>query len=240
MGKVKIYLSPSRQPGNLYATGNTNEEKEMVKLSKRIKNILDEEYFCETHLATLSLDIGAEGRPKEAKEKNCDIYLAIHSNAGGKGKASGAVALYHPKRPDSKLLAEYLVMELNSICPIKSNRSEDLVDGMAAFQGKGYGEIRVPAKLGMTPVLMETNFHDHPAISEWMTINTETMARAYVKALVRFLGLPVSTQAAETVKEEDSEKLYRVQVGAFRKKENAEILALRLLNEGFEGFIKFC
>ncbi len=239
MGKMKIYLSPSRQPGNLYATGNTNEEKEMVEVSRRIRSILLEEYVCEVYLATLSLDIGAEGRPKEAKDKNCDIYLAIHSNAGGKGKASGAVALYHPKRPDSKLLAEYLVMELNSICPFKSNRSQDLVDGMAAFNGHGYGEIRVPAKLGMTPVLMETNFHDHPGISKWIIENKESIARAYVHALARFLGLQTKTKGAETVKEEDSEKLYRVQVGAFRKKENAEILALRLLSEGFEGFISY-
>lgn len=239
MGKAKIYLSPSKQPGNLYAVGNTNEEKEMVALAMRIKSILDEEYICEAHLATLSFDIGAEGRPKEAKDKNCDIYLAIHSNAGGKGKAQGAVALYHPKRPDSKLLAEYLVMELNSICPYKSNRSQDLVDGMAAFQGKGYGEIRVPAKLGMTPVLMETNFHDHPGIAKWIIENKEIIARAYVSALVRFMGIEPKMAISEPVKEEKEEKLYRVQVGAFRKKENAEILALRLLNEGFEGIIKY-
>lgn len=238
MGKARIYLSPSKQPGNLYATGSTNEEKEMVDISRRIRRILSEEYVCEAHLATLSLDIGAEGRPKEAKEKNCDVYLAIHSNAGGKGKASGAVGLYHPKRPDSKLLAEYLVMELSSICPIKSNRSQDLVDGMAAFNGHGYGEIRVPAKLGMTPVLMETNFHDHPEISKWIIENKESIARAYVRGIAKFMGLRAKPETGE-VKEEESEKLYRVQVGAFRKKENAEILALRLQNEGFEGFIKY-
>ena len=39
------------------------------------------------------------------------------------------------------------------------------------------------------------------------------------------------------VDKEEGDKLYRVQVGAFRKKENAEILMARLFNEGFEGFM---
>lgn len=238
MGKPKIYLSPSRQPRNLYAHGNTNEEKEMVALSRIIKRILEEKFQCEVHLATLTLDIGAEGRPREAKEKNCDIYLAVHSNAGGRGKAQGAVALYHPRRPDSKILGEYLVMELNGICPFRSNRAEDLQDGMAAFEGKGYGEIRVPAKLGMTPVLMETNFHDHAGIAKWIIDQKEAIAGAYVRALARFLKL--EEKAAEAPGEEKAEKLYRVQVGAFQKQENAEILLMRLFNEGFEGIVKYC
>ena len=247
MRKPGIYLSPSRQPKNIYAVENTNEEKEMVAVSEIIRDILAKEYSYPVHQATLSLNIGKEGRPREAERKGCSIYLAIHSNAGGKGKARGAVALYHPKSEESKMLGTYLAEELNRICPYKSNRAQTLVNGMEAFNGKGYGEIRAPYELGMIPVLMETNFHDHPDIARWIIGHKQEIARAYVKGIARFLSLKPVEERAEEKKvvenhkalQEEGDKLYRVQVGAFRKKENAEILLARLYNEGFDGFIHF-
>ncbi len=261
MRKPGIYLSPSKQPNNMFAVGNTNEEKEMVAVAKIIRDLLEKEYICDVHLATLSLDIGSSGRPKEAKDKNCNIYLAIHSNAGGYGKARGAVALYHPSSNESKNLGKDIAEELNRICPYKSNRSETLINGMSAFKGKGYGEIRVPYEMGMTPVLMETNFHDHKEIAKWIIDHKVEIARAYVDGIVKCLGLRLKEKVSEgmekkaeevrkeikeikkslSVREasEEGEKFYRVQVGAFKKKENAEILVARLFNEGFEGFIKY-
>ena len=145
----KIYLSPSNQPSNTYCTGNTNEKTQMEALAGKIKAILDSEYDCKTVMATLSMGIDANGRPKEAKDKGCEIYLAIHSNAGGGGRASGAVGLYHPSSATSKSLANAIVNELNAVCPIKSNRSESLQNGMLAFNGVGYGEIRSPNQYGL-------------------------------------------------------------------------------------------
>ena len=243
MRHPKVYLSPSKQPHNIYATGNTNEEKEMVEVSRLLKLILEKDYGIDTVLADLSLDIGRNGRPKEAKDKGCSIYLAIHSNAGGAGKAKGAVALFHPGSKDSKSLGKILVEELNGICPYGSNRSEPLVDGMKAFQGKGFGEIRTPYEYGITPVLMETNFHDHVDIAKWMTGNKEAIAKSYGRALAKFLQVEKKTgnnQIKESVSQAaDESPLYRVQVGAFRKIENAEELKARLWSLGYEGFISF-
>jgi len=51
--------------------------------------------------------------------------------------------------------------------------------------------------------------------------------------------LKLEEKLTEAHGDEKEEKLYRVQVGAFQKKENAEILLMRLFNEGFEGFVKY-
>ncbi len=245
MSKLKIYLSPSKQPNNLYTGVKTNEEKEMVGICQEMMRILKREYECSVFLSTLTLGIGANERPKEAKNQGATLYLAIHSNAGGGGKAAGAVALYHPKSEDSRKLGQVLINELNAISPLKSNRSLSLVDGMKAFFGKGYGEIRVPYSNNMTPLLMETNFHDHPVLAKWITTHHEVIARAYIKGLVSYYRIP---KRRENTKEEldersevepESDKLYRVQVGAFRSRENAENLIARLFNEGFEGIITY-
>lgn len=228
----KIYLSPSNQPANKYSVGNTNEKAEMEAVAKRVKLIVDEEYECETIMATLYLDIDINGRSKEAKDKGCHIYLAIHSNAGGGGSASGAVAFYHPDSLTGRLLAENVVKELNAICPIKSNRSTPVENGMKAFNNIGYGEIRNPSKLGLISVLVETDFHDNPKTAQWIIDNKDDIARAYVNALVNTFNI-AKTNTPQV------KRYYKVQIGAYSNKSNAEAMLKRLKILGFEGFIKY-
>jgi len=228
----KIYLSPSNQPANKYCVGNTNEKVEMEAVAKRIKEIFDDEYNCEVVMATLNLSVDVEGRPKEAKDKGCHIYLAIHSNAGGGGKASGAVAFFHPETYNGKLLAANVVKELNAICPIQSNRITPAESGMKAFNNIGYGEIRNPSKLGLISVLVETDFHDNPKTAQWIIDNKDDIARAYVNALVNTFNI-AKTNAPQV------KKYYKVQIGAYSNKSNAEAMLKRLKILGFEGFIKY-
>ncbi len=169
IGSKRIYLSPSNQPANAYAVGNTHEKAQVEDLAKRIKTVLDSAYECETVMATLSMGIGYNERAKEAKDKGCEVYIAIHSNAGCAGKASGAVAFYHPNQVLGKTLAASVVKELNAICPVKSNRSSDVPSGMTQFKGQGYAEIRNPYNRGLVAMLAETDFHDRPQAAQWIT-----------------------------------------------------------------------
>ncbi len=186
-----IYISPSNQPNNGYVTGNTNEKEQMEKVAKQVVTML-KSYSCTPILANLNLTIKKLERPKEAKDKGADFYLAIHSNAAGSKPpcgAAGAVALYHPKSDKAKTLAANLVKNLNAICPIKSNRSASVIDGMKAFNGAGYGEIRSPMEYGIPSVLVETNFHDNPSTAKWIIENTQKIAQAIVSALADTFGL---------------------------------------------------
>jgi N-acetylmuramoyl-L-alanine amidase len=178
---MRIYLSPSNQPHNSYVLGGTQEKAQMEGVAARIKAILDTEYVCEAAMATLSL-VGLSERAKEAKDAGCNVYLAIHSNSGD-GKATGAMAFYHPDQPQGKVLATNIVKELGAVCPVKSTRSSPVQDGMAQFGGAGMGEVRDPASLGLIAVLAETDFHDTPVTALWIVNNKDTIARAYVHAL---------------------------------------------------------
>lgn len=264
----KIYLSPSKQASNIYAEGNTNEKAEMEDLAGRIKGILDSEYECECVIAAPALGIDKSGRPKEARDFGCSIYLAIHSNAGGGGKASGAVAYYHPSQSEGKALASNIVRELNSICPVKSNRAAPVASGMTQYGGQGLGEIRNPAEYGLIAVLSETDFHDNPRVAEWIVSSKDKMARAYVKALTDTFQIPGkgtnSALKAEQISESDQAsqtekvsgigqapsvnqvppagakpKYYKVQVGAFSRELDAEAMLRKLKTSGFDGYVKF-
>lgn len=119
---MKIYLSPSNQPHNTYTGANTTEKAEMEGVAHRVKALLESNYVVEVVMATLSMGINKSERPTECKNKGCDFYFAIHSNAGGGGKATGAVGFYHPNGKNAKAFATALVNELDAIAPVKSNR----------------------------------------------------------------------------------------------------------------------
>jgi N-acetylmuramoyl-L-alanine amidase len=235
---VKIYLSPSDQPDNVYAAGGTNEKAQMEAVAGSIKNILDTEYACETVMAAFSLGIGIDGRPREAKDKGCHVYLAVHSNAGGGGRACGAVAYYHPGSLPGQILATKIVDELGAICPVASNRSTPVESGMKAFNGQGFGEIRNPASLGLIAVLAETDFHDNPQTAQWIVSNKDVIARAYVNALVNTFNI-TKKQAAKPVETGALLRYYRVQLGAYAKPENAEAMQKKLKSLGFDAIIKY-
>lgn len=177
----RLYLSPSNQPANRYAVGNTNEKIEMESIAKSIQFYF-RDYEIETVMASFALPFPQ--RDEEAKEKGCTDYLAIHSNAGGGGKAVGTVCFYHSSQPETRALAEWLVIELDAICPYPENRFKQVSDGMAQYDGYGQGEIREPAKKGMNSNLLEVNFHDNPVTAKWIIDNKDLIAKTIVKAYV--------------------------------------------------------
>lgn len=168
-----IYIAPANHY-NLWVDGKTTEKVYCEKVANKIKSINSGVY-----VATVSNNGDYTGRPEEAKEKGCDTYLAIHTNAYVNGvKTTGCVAFYHPENSKSKELAEKLVEAMDSICPIESNRSKSVLDGISEsnYPDVGLGEIREPQKLGITPVLLEINFHTYEPTATWMKESVELIA----------------------------------------------------------------
>ncbi len=227
---MKIYLSPSNQASNLYSGVKTNEKTEMEKLALEVREVL-KGYDCEVLIADTGLSINPGGRSAEASRAGCRLYLALHSNAGGGGRASGTVAFYHPGSSISREVAEAMVRELDMSCPIPSNRAQPVVNGMEPFGGYGLAEIRNPYASKLVPVLLEVNFHDNPKTAEWMTSNTRRIAEACSKALAAALGIKSKERPDQNI------RLYKVQSGAYSDLKNAEALALRLKSAGFDAWI---
>ena len=182
----RLYLSPSNQPANRYATGNTNEKIEMEAVAKAV-----EFYFRDYEIEIVMASFGLQfpQRDDEAKAKGCTDYLALHTNAGGGGKGVGTVAFYHPSQPETRALAERFVIELDGICPHPENRFTQVQNGMLPYNGYGLGEIRDPAKKGMNSNLLEINFHDNPVIARWIIDNKGLIAKTIVKAYVGANGI---------------------------------------------------
>ena len=99
-------------------------------------------------------------------------------------------------------------------------------------------EVRTPAA---PTVYCECEFHDSIQGARWIVEHTTEIGEAIAKGLCKYLGVkfvPAQTQKpAEDTKADAEQVLYRVQVGAFANRDNAEKMLARLKKAGFTGFI---
>lgn len=190
MACKRIYLSPSNQSGNLYAVDNVSEKVVIEEIAAYLKQILEDEYNWENIIIAPS-NLGIRERSRDALNKDTEVYLALHSNAGGGATASGAIAFYHPNFLESRQLAANIVSNLNKISPYPSNRNDPVRDGMEVFNGRGFLEIRLPGELMMIPVLVEIDFHDNPLTARYIIENKKEIAASIAQAINITINLRV-------------------------------------------------
>lgn len=199
-----LYLSPSNQPGNLYYNGVNTEREQMELLAAMVRDNL-RSYAVRVHLPDYEAEdakgwrkpgpnnveaIKITGRPTEASNLDADFYLAIHSNATGTGAmGTGPLTLYHPDSALSKEMATSLFNSLMAVNPPGGNTSGGVRNGMNAFNGRGYGEVRSPMMLGIPSVLLEVNFHDNATTGSYIINNKALLAKQITQAIVDTLSL---------------------------------------------------
>lgn len=166
-----------------------------------------------------------EDEVREANACNADIAVSFHANAGG---GDGFEAFYYTSDANGKRLAglgEKYVKQLGQ-------NSRGLKDGNWLY---------FVANTNMTAVLFESFFLDNATDKQIGDTLAEQQAFgvAYAKAILEYLGINYNSQASQKPsKPSDSSKLYRVQVGAYKDKANAENMLKKLKSAGFEGIIK--
>ena len=215
----KIYISPSNQVGNTYATGNTNEKEQCHKIAKACVDALVENGF--QVMCTYNDDMYK--RVEESNAFGADIHIAIHTNATAKHNVTGGsqVLLYSISGEREKA-GNAVLSRLSPITPGKS--AERLV------LKPDFYEVR--ATKGMA-LYCECEFHDTQLGSDFIINNTDRIGEAIAYGICDYYGIvPENKNSAP-----NDGTLYKVQVGAFSVRENAENYLAKLKNAGFDGFI---
>lgn len=172
-------------------------------------------------------DKSVQLRANEANSFGADIYVSVHHNAGvGGGSGGGIMAFtYTTVGEATKHLQKLLYNKLIEKTGLRGNRATPLSTA-------NFAECRLTK---MPAVLLECGFMD--SSTDVPIILSENFANkaaeAIVEAVAEFGGLKKLEEPAEA-----QDKMYYVQVGAFRDKKNAETLAERLKSAGFPAFIK--
>lgn len=160
---------------------------------------------------------------KEANACGASVAVSFHTNAG---KGDGSESYYYATSAKGKKLAQYCEEETKKI---GQNSRGVKTKNLAFTRGTK-----------MVAVLCECAFIDNDKDNDIIDTVAEQKAFgiAYAKAILRYLGIAYKSQSSSGSAGSSSGALYRVQVGAFGSKKNAEKLAAELKAKGYSVIIK--
>ena len=160
---------------------------------------------------------------EEIRECNAfapDLAVDIHNNAGG---GDGAEVFYHYGGGKSKALAESILAEIE-----KAGQNSRGAKIRKNSQGKDYyGFIR---EISAPAVIVECAFVDNATDRQILATEGDrhAMGVAIAKGILKSLGVAIEAERGT---------LYRVQVGAYVVKANAEAMQRKIKAVGFDAFI---
>lgn len=217
---MKIFLSPSNQDGNRYAYGNTTEHEQCGKIAEAARKALERCGFE----VMLMHDESMADKVRAANNWGADYYIPIHTNAFN-GSVMGTRMFYYSEGENGHQLTKAIFARL---APITPGTSENIK------QHTGLYELKYP---NAWTSYVEVEFHDAPEGAKWIVEHTAEIGEAIAHGVCDHCGVSYIDNVPAAAPEPVKEKLYRVQVGAYKIKSNAEAMKRKLKEFGFDGFI---
>ena len=216
---MKVFIGVGHGGSDPGAVANNTKEKDLnLSIAKACRDVLVR-HGVEVKMSRAK----DENDPLSEEIRECndfspDLAVDIHNNAGG---GDGAEAFYHYGGGKSKTLAENILAEV-----VKAGQNSRGAKIRKNSQGKDYyGFIR---ETSAPAVIVECAFVDNA--SDLKILATESdrqkVGRAIAKGVLKTLGIEIQ-----------GERLYRVQVGAYLLKSNAEDMQKKIKAVGFDAFI---
>ena len=216
--------------------GSHKEHDFNSKLGLAIKRILEQHNVGVIFgQQPFSKDVPLRERTNFYNSTNAKLSVSIHANASSNASVNGRCVFYWHDDPEAKRLA------VNVRNQIRNMGYSTHGSGLHESKRGSWTNLHMVREPKMPAVLIEHGF---------MTGNKDfslifgadqgtyirDMAEADSRAILDYLGMQYKepTEEVEVVMSGD---LYRVQVGAFASKENAERLAAELKAKGYPVFI---
>lgn len=232
--KYKIYISPEDRASNVYASSalwnghTTNEKEQMGRCADYMERGL---LRCGSFEVRNAQYGNMYDRVRESNNWPADMHIAPHTN-GFDGRAAGTRVHCYPSEGSRRI--GKLIQD--RIAPLSPGAPDKLVESINLY------ELRATH---MVAVLPEFGFHDNPADAQWLVDSMEQTAEETVQAICEYYGVAYVPPAEDdsgapaepSVPEEKPQEnaLYRVQIGAFRVRANAEAFRAKAEAAGFDG-----
>jgi N-acetylmuramoyl-L-alanine amidase len=218
---AKVFIGVGHGGSDPGAVANNVKEKDLnLSIALACRDIL-EKHGVSVKLSRTKDENDTVG--EEVKECNAyapDLAVDIHNNAGG---GDGAEVFYHHGGGKGKTLAENILAEI-----VKVGQNSRGIKTRVNSQGKDYyafiREVSAPS------VIVECAFVDNASDLKILASESQrkSMGEAIAKGILKTLGVEIQS---------DKATLYRVQVGAYLVKANAEAMHKKLRAIGFDAFI---
>lgn len=170
----RVYLSPSDQRRNTYAAGGTTEAIQCGRIAEACKAALERSgvEVMVGQYDTMANRVAASNR------FHADLHVPIHTNACN-GKATGTrVFCYKEDATSAGYKACKAVLDV--LGPVTPGAPDMVRANPSLF------EVKHPAA---PTVYIEVDFHDVPAVAEWIIANTTVIGETIAKGLCAALGV---------------------------------------------------
>ena len=205
----------------MYAYGNTNECDQCNRIADAAKVALER---CGFIVKKAPKGQVMRTSINESNAWGADLHIPIHTNAAN-GKCGGTVVFVYSTAGENLLIAQPIYQAVQAVTPGSTDYGVRSNEGLAELNGTT-----------ATAVYIEVDFHDNPPIAKWLIENPKTVGEAIAKGVCKAYGVqykvptPASTEQKKTI--------YRVQVGAYNDKRNAEEFLKKVKSAGFtDAFI---
>ena len=212
----KIYLSPSNQDGNKYATGNTNEMVQCNRIA------VSAEYHLKRH--GFEVKKAPEGQNmwtsiNESNSWGANLHVPIHTNAFNGSLTGGTLIMLYSTSGENLKAGQAI---FNRLAPITPGSDYSI------RANTGLAELNSTKAIA---VYVECEFHDTEDGANFIINNTDKIGEAIAHGICDYFG----TNWVDD--DNTSDSFYRVQVGAFSNRQNAENQMNKLKEEGYDAFI---
>ena len=201
---AKVFLSPSNQYDNVYAYGNTTEGVQCGKIADACKIALERSGVD----VMLMHDEDMQTKCAESNKFDADLHVPIHTNAFN-GKVMGTRLFCYNSDGKGMEACKAIYARLAPITPGDSENIQVNAD---------YYEVRVPAA---PTAYIECEFHDTVEGAKWIVENTVLIGETIARGICDYFGVKF-VEKPKPVEPEKKDVLYRVQIGAYKIKANAE------------------
>ena len=245
MKKIRVVIDPGHGGEDRWNRGPTTyiEADGVLKIAKYLKEELEKTGHFEVKL-TREKDrtLSRKQRGEIARDFKADLFISEHTNAFN-GTAKGTEIFYSIQRPKDLSLASKMSRAIAGHFQTHNRGAKTRVTSTGEDY---YGILYFGALYNIPSVLLiESLFHDH--IKEEQILlkdhNLRNLAEVQGEVIKTYYGIKdeknkeVESKETESKREVNAEQLYRVQVGAFRYKENALRMIDALENDGYPTYL---
>lgn len=177
---TKIYISPSSQPENKYAYGNTNEQEQCNKIALECVKIAKRCGFE----AKTNTNSDMYSRVSESNKWGADLHMPIHTNAAN-GKVQGTRLFSFDAKGTGYKICKSVMKTLAPITPGTS-------DSITVQSFYEITDTNAPC------CYIEVAFHDNVTEAKWIIGHTKKIAEAIVKGICNYYGVKYVSESKPT------------------------------------------
>jgi N-acetylmuramoyl-L-alanine amidase len=213
---VKLFIDPGHGGSDPGALGNGLQEKNLtLQIATTLRDILLNEYEGVSVLLSRTSDqtVSLSERTNAANTWGADYYLSIHINAGG---GTGFESYIYPGVGSPTTTYQDIIHDEILKVVDFSNR------------GKKSANFHVLRETRMPALLTENGFIDNT--NDANKLKSPSFLASIARGHANGIAIAFNLSRKPTV-------LYKVQIGAFRIKSNADNLASEAMSKGFDAVV---